>query len=568
MTAIIPSYNPTQTLDTVVKALVKEGFARVIVVDDGSDKRCKGIFKKLKGIKNCTVLTHGANKGKGRGIKTALNWYIRHPSQSMGVVILDGEGRHAAKDAAACANAAEKSNGALVLGVRDPASPNFPIKSLWGKKIMSAILSLACGQPISDPQWSLWGIPNSWADTFAKLEGEGAEYEINMLLKAKLLNISIVEEPIKALETGIAKEDDVFPLGEILGVCKQIFYGKFEHLPRIKKCLSLKIPRFYRQLIFRICAVAATAVLGLTVLFFGAVTMVCYGPSQNARNLFVSTVMETSAAKFLARMYFDESEIETILTGDSQKAESAVTDTDAVTVAAQQPSGDFDGITVEDVKGQTFVGKLMTVSDPSRICLATLPAFDEYGEGKSLSDMIKQSDAVAGINAGGFIDPGGLGGGGMPMGVVIHAGQLLCNTETKYPTIIGFNKEYKLVAGNFSPQEALDMGIQEAVSFGPVLLTDGKIMPGGLNPRTAIGQRGDGAVLLLVVDGRQPNSLGATYTDVASLMLEHGAVNAANLDGGSSSLMIYRGETLNQYSMITGPRKLPTAFLVKKTEAI
>ena len=70
-------------------------------------------------------------------------------------------------------------------------------------------------------------------------------------------------------------------------------------------------------------------------------------------------------------------------------------------------------------------------------------------------------------------------------------------------------------------------------------------------------------ILLVVIDGRQVNSLGASYSDVIELMLEYGAVNAANLDGGSSSLMYYNGEYINSCASMYGPRDLPTTIIVK-----
>ena len=89
-----------------------------------------------------------------------------------------------------------------------------------------------------------------------------------------------------------------------------------------------------------------------------------------------------------------------------------------------------------------------------------------------------------------------------------------------------------------------------------------KNLGGGVNPRTAIGQCADGSVLLLVLDGRSINTLGATMQDVADIMLEYGAVNAGNLDGGSSSVMVYDGELINNCASVTGPRNIPTAFIV------
>ena len=89
----------------------------------------------------------------------------------------------------------------------------------------------------------------------------------------------------------------------------------------------------------------------------------------------------------------------------------------------------------------------------------------------------------------------------------------------------------------------------------------------GANPRTAIGQRADGAILLLVTDGRGASShLGATASDLIGIMQEYGAVNAANLDGGSSSAMYYNGgyemtSVTLYYS--TSSWRLPTAFVVE-----
>ena len=85
----------------------------------------------------------------------------------------------------------------------------------------------------------------------------------------------------------------------------------------------------------------------------------------------------------------------------------------------------------------------------------------------------------------------------------------------------------------------------------------------GLNPRSAIGQRADGAVLMLVIDGRQANSLGATLSDVIEVMLDFGAVNACNMDGGSSTIMYYGDKKINDGMTITVSRRMPTAWIVK-----
>ena len=107
--------------------------------------------------------------------------------------------------------------------------------------------------------------------------------------------------------------------------------------------------------------------------------------------------------------------------------------------------------------------------------------------------------------------------------------------------VIGINKKGILVLGKMTAQQALDQGIVEALNFGPYLVMNGQaceiksMTEAGLNPRTAIGQRADGAMLILTIDGRQPSSMGATYEDLIEIMMSYGAVNAANLDGGSST---------------------------------
>ncbi len=59
------------------------------------------------------------------------------------------------------------------------------------------------------------------------------------------------------------------------------------------------------------------------------------------------------------------------------------------------------------------------------------------------------------------------------------------------------------------------------------------------------------------------SSLGATYSDLSKVIVQYGAVNAINMDGGSSSLMYYKGEYRNSGVVLTGSRNMPTAFIVR-----
>jgi len=320
--------------------------------------------------------------------------------------------------------------------------------------------------------------------------------------------------------------------------------------------------------ILRALAFVGVLIGALLILLVGACAITFRGPSEAARDLLVNTAMETSAMKFLPKLFFSQEEIDAIIFKNTYVPVNEITDDTPIVKPSQNDGFDLSAITVEDVKGDTFVGKMMIVNDPTRIFVHTVPVFDEYGEGTHLADMLTETGAVAGINGGAFADIGGQGKGGMPRGVVIQNGELKCDGYTQYPVVIGFDAGGKLIIGVMSGREAIEKGIKEAVSFGPALIINGNRVPisgsgGGLNPRTAIGQREDGSVLMLVIDGRQPHSLGASYSDIADVMEKYGAVNAANLDGGSSSMMYYKGEMLNSLSSVIGARKLPTAFLVR-----
>ena len=70
-------------------------------------------------------------------------------------------------------------------------------------------------------------------------------------------------------------------------------------------------------------------------------------------------------------------------------------------------------------------------------------------------------------------------------------------------------------------------------------------------------------MLLLVVEGRQVGSLGVSLPELAAIMASYGAVNATNLDGGASSVMLYDHTMLNRPNGLAGMRGIPSAVLVR-----
>ena len=186
----------------------------------------------------------------------------------------------------------------------------------------------------------------------------------------------------------------------------------------------------------------------------------------------------------------------------------------------------------------------------------------------TLEDLAKRYDALGGVNGGGFFDPEGGGTGGYPDGLTIADGEIF-NEGISSRTFCGLDNNNILHVGDYSSEGAIKEGMRDGVSFGPALIINGKgeygnHMESGINPRTAVGQRADGAILMLAIDGRQVHSIGASFGDARDVMLDFGAINACNMDGGSSTVMYYNGEYINSPSSASGTsRALPDAFLFK-----
>ena len=324
-------------------------------------------------------------------------------------------------------------------------------------------------------------------------------------------------------------------------------------------------------IIGRIALVFFSTVLVLLLFLVGVCGTLIKGPSVYAKKLFTRSCHETSALKFVPSIFISQSEYDEILSEISTRS----IDDGYVEYAFSQNSEKAkeeetveytDVIELFDLVGDTYKGKMMVIHDPKLVRFAAVSAYGENGY--ILRDFITKYGAIAGTNAGGFFDPGGMGGGGTPDGLVILDGKLSFGSlGTKYVDVIGFDAEGVLHVGDMTAQQALDEGIINGVSFslGPCLVKDGvrqTFANSGVNPRTCIGQRANKDVLIATIEGRHPDSLGATSDNIADLMLEWGAINAGNLDGGSSTAMYYEGERLIRSCSMVGERKMPTALLV------
>lgn len=228
-----------------------------------------------------------------------------------------------------------------------------------------------------------------------------------------------------------------------------------------------------------------------------------------------------------------------------------------------------EGIVISEVTGTGYKGRVMLIDDPSRVYLGTTTMKNK--EGLRIKSMLSHYDAIAGINASGFADPNDAGHGGDVIGLSYSDGEFWGSAVTYYGSVL-MTSDDKLVVGNVRDWEKYD--IRAGIQFGPVLIADGEeAISGtggyGIQPRTAIGQREDGVIVFLVIDGRQPTwSIGCTMGDLVEVLLKYGVVNAACCDGGSSSVMAYNGEVINKNSSANPSygRRLPNAWLVAPKE--
>ena len=302
----------------------------------------------------------------------------------------------------------------------------------------------------------------------------------------------------------------------------------------------------------------------LMVFLFNAVTspvVVLFGPFNNVKRAVIGAILQSRHPHYITWL-FSTDELQAIL-----GSVGVVKSQDLFKFNARE---DKD-LKLEKIESSRYVGYVLEIPDPRRIQVATAANIQEKGD--TTSNIAKMNGAVAAINGGGFHDPNGTGTGRLPYGFILHDGEYIIGKDvgpSEAVDFIGFSKSGNLIAGNYDKTELADMKAMEGITFGPPLIVDGKKMitdgdgGWGVGPRTAIGQRKDGTVLFVVIDGRQPGySIGATLRDVQDVLYEKGAYIAANLDGGSSSTLYLNGKVVNKPADLLGERMIPTAFIVK-----
>ena len=334
----------------------------------------------------------------------------------------------------------------------------------------------------------------------------------------------------------------------------------------------------------RIILIILTALLDLLAIVFLFFT---YGPISYFRDLWITTAMTTMNHRYLANVLYDENTIYRVLSQNYLKEVEENTDPNQIQFNQIVESEHYESIYEEQIlkkdegndlykviplSGNTYKGYMVIVYDPSHVSLVASQYLGNRGE--LLTGMAARLSFEVGINAGGFVDPGGYGNGGIPTGTVIQNGQITYRgPETGWTGgLIGFTYDNILMLTKDNPETAIANGMRDAVEFGPFLIVNGKraVARGnggwGISSRTVIAQRQDGIVLFLIIDGRQPGySIGIDMVEMTNLLVRYKAYNAANLDGGASTDLVIGGKLINRPCGFSanGERWLPNAWIVK-----
>lgn len=357
---------------------------------------------------------------------------------------------------------------------------------------------------------------------------------------------------------------------------------------------SKRILTSKKKIVLRVLLIIFTTVAVFGVTLFLSIKSLCSDHYPNVQSTFVTTILETGQMKSLVSVFLSSDKIQEIVDSNSMKTLNTDVDEGLIKLDNFAASGTDEGaeesgeeIEIFEIAGTTYTGTMMIVKDPSRVSLATVYPWRETG--LTLDELVTQNEAVGGINGGLYKSDNN--SGGRPLGVIVSNGEIQYNSpnDCKGLVLIGFTTENILQIidiNGMTQQEVVSLiethHIRDAVTFQEeasdannhfvqlIINNEARQMNGsgsGLNPRTAIGQRADGAVLMFVTDGRgKSGHLGASSADLIAVMQEHGAVNAANLDGGSSSCMYYDGEYLMEsvtFYYANSSWRLPAGFVIK-----
>jgi len=301
---------------------------------------------------------------------------------------------------------------------------------------------------------------------------------------------------------------------------------------------------------------------------------ICFGVTygyEKFKNTIIATALNTKTHQWIAYTFYSEEEINYVLSLDSYipltddvNLDEIVIDTEEKdsyeneydeAILSRNPGN--DNYKLLNIKVGGYDAYLVAIYDPSKVQLIHSKTFNTGSGQEQIISMCNRYGGLACINGGMFVDWGT--GSDIPMGYLISDGKIIWSDSNNKANLIGFTNDNKLLLTYATGDEAIKMGMRDALEFGPFLIINGKSIKfsnadsaGGYSraARVAIGQRRDGVVLFLVTEGTHSN--GPNLGEVVDTLEKYGAYNAANLDGGTSSQLVVEGQLINNPKNIFG----------------
>ena len=237
---LIPSLEPDNRLPAYIRRLKEGGFARIVVVDDGSEESYQPIFQEIDSVENTIVLHHEVNKGKGNALKTGYRWILENIGEQItGVITADADGQHTVEDCLMLAEKLEAGERALYLGSRDFNRENIPPKSRFGNKMTSIVYKLLYGQYLPDTQTGLRAFRKEDLQFMIDVEGERFEYEMKVLIACSRARIPIIPVPIETIYENENEGTHFHPIRDSIRIYKVIFGNFFRFMISSLTCVAI-----------------------------------------------------------------------------------------------------------------------------------------------------------------------------------------------------------------------------------------------------------------------------------------------------------------------------------------
>ena len=300
------------------------------------------------------------------------------------------------------------------------------------------------------------------------------------------------------------------------------------------------------------------------LLIMDVIALVCfyvvYGPVESVREWYIMTAVYTGKHKYLAYIFYDNNTIEEVINRNRVIYSGETTNPDLINIVdnpntgvyanayekeilEHDPDQKYKVITIDE---DGMYGWLTVIYQPKNLRLVVT----NTTQGEFITEFADRFNADVAINAGGFLLTSDYTR--YNMGSIILDGKVFKDTGA-VENQIAMDYDGRLLLLRANINDVAEYNVKWSLYFEPFFIVNGVKTqygpgsnPGGLEPRTAIGQRADGIIILMTIDGRGGNgSRGANFREMTELFDRYSCINAANLDGGGSTMLAIHHELVN-----------------------